>query len=142
LSTEVPLMLAQYLVNEYLAGNEHVMGLLQSTVVNIIPLVNPDGSEWDISDGRYKMWRKNRAKNSDGTFGVDLNRNYGYKWGGDGASASPGSDTYRGPEAFSEPETQVIKNFIENRKNITTLLTFHTFSELILYPWGHKYEGI
>ncbi len=142
LSTEIPLMLAQYLVAEYLAGNDHVIKLLESTVVNIIPLVNPDGSEYDIADGRYKMWRKNRSVNSNGTFGVDLNRNYGYGWGGEGASASPGSDTYRGPEAFSEPETQAIKDFVESRKNITTLLSFHTFSKLILYPWGHKYESI
>lgn len=141
-STEIPLMLAEYLVDQYTSGNKAIQQLLQSRIVYIIPMVNPDGVEWDISTGTYKMWRKNRMKNADGTFGVDLNRNYGYMWGGEGSSASPQSDIYRGPTPFSEPETQAIKAFIENRTNITTLLTFHTFSKLILYPWGHKYEGI
>lgn len=141
-STEVPLMLAQHLVEQYNAGNKSVLHLLQTRIVHIIPMVNPDGVEWDISTGAYKMWRKNRLKNSDGTMGVDLNRNYGFMWGGEGASASPGHDTYRGTAPFSEPETQAIKNFVENRKNITTLLSFHTFSKLILYPWGYKYDSI
>ena len=142
LSTEVPLMLAQYLVDEYNNGNKAVQTLLQTRVVNIIPMVNPDGVEWDISTGTYKMWRKNRNKNANGTYGIDLNRNYGYGWGGEGSSDSPSSDIYRGPTPFSEPETQAIKNFVETRKNITTLLSYHTFSKLILYPWGHKYESI
>ena len=141
-STEIPLMLAQYLVDEYNSGNKAIQQLLQTRIIHIIPMVNPDGVEWDISTGTYKMWRKNRTKNADGTFGVDLNRNYGYMWGGEGASANPSSDTYRGPTAFSEPETQAIKKFVEERTNITTLLSFHTFSKLILYPWGHKYDGI
>lgn len=141
-STEIPLLLAQYLVDQYNSGNEQIQQLLKTRIVHIIPMVNPDGVEWDISTGSYKMWRKNRTKNADGTFGVDLNRNYGYMWGGEGASANPNSDIYRGSKPFSEPETQAIKKFVEERKNITTLLTFHTFSELILYPWGHKYEGI
>lgn len=141
-STEIPLMLAQHLVEQYNAGNKAVQQLLQTRIVHIIPMVNPDGVEWDISTGSYKMWRKNRTKNSDNSYGVDLNRNYGYMWGGEGASPSPGSDTYRGPSAFSEPETQAIKKFVETRTNITTLLSFHTFSKLILYPWGHKYDSI
>ncbi|MES2768606.1 MAG: M14 family metallopeptidase, partial [Bdellovibrionota bacterium] len=141
-STEVPLMLAQYLVEQYNLGNKTIQNLLQTRIVHIIPMVNPDGVEWDISSGSYKMWRKNRIKNNDGTMGVDLNRNYGYKWGGEGSSNDPGSDIYRGPAPFSEPETQAIKNFVENRKNITTLLSFHTYSKLILYPWGHKYDSI
>jgi carboxypeptidase T len=142
LSTEVPLMLAEYLVNEYNNGNKAVKDLLETRVVHIIPMVNPDGAEWDISTGSYKMWRKNRSKNSDGTSGVDLNRNYGYGWGGEGSSDDPDSEIYRGPAPFSEPETQAIKNFVETHKNLTTLLTYHTYSKLILYPWGHKYDSI
>lgn len=142
LSVEIPLMLAQYLVNQYNAGQSRVINLLTNRDIHIIPVVNPDGMEFDIQDGKYKMWRKNRARNSNGTFGVDLNRNYGFQWGTGGSSSSPSSDTYKGPSAFSEPESQAIKKYIESHSNITTLLSFHTYSQLILYPWGHKYDGI
>jgi carboxypeptidase T len=47
-----------------------------------------------------------------------------------------------GPSAFSEPETRAIRDYVAAQKNITVLLSFHTFSQLILYPWGGKYEGI
>jgi carboxypeptidase T len=95
-----------------------------------------------VASGEYQLWRKNRRNNGDGSMGVDLNRNYGYGWGGDGASASPDDETYRGAKAFSEPETQNVKAFFDSHSNITIDLTFHTFSELILYPWGHTNEQI
>ena len=142
ISTEMPLMLAQYLVNEYQKGNADVKKYIENREITIIPLVNPDGVEYDISGANYKAWRKNRVKNKDGTYGVDLNRNYGYMWGTGGSSKSPNSDVYMGPKPFSEPETQSIRDYIDSHTNITTLLTFHTFSELILYPWGHKYDSI
>lgn len=142
LSMEMPLMLAQYLVEQYKAGNERIVGLMNSRDIHIIPMVNPDGAEFDIQDGSYKMWRKNRSRNANGTFGTDLNRNYSYKWGTGGSSTNPNSDTYMGTKPFSEPETINIKNYVEANTNITTLLSFHTYSQLILYPWGHKYDGI
>lgn len=142
LSTEIPMMLAQYLVKEFKAGNERIVSLLRSREIHIIPVVNPDGKTHDIATGRYKMWRKNRRANGNGTYGVDLNRNYSYQWGTTGTSDNPSSDVYRGTAPFSEPETQAIKNFIDTHTNLTILLTFHTFSELILYPWGHKYDSI
>lgn len=142
LSVETPLKVAQYLVDMYNAGDAKIMGLIDNRDIHIIPAVNPDGLEFDVSTGRYKYWRKNRSRNSDGTYGVDLNRNYAYGWGTGGSSTNPSSDVYMGPKAFSEPETQAIKNYIEANKNLSILLSFHTFSELILYPWGHVYEGI
>lgn len=142
LSVEMPLMLAQYLVNQFNAGNPRVVNLLNSRDIHIIPVVNPDGMEYDIQDGNYKMWRKNRKRNSNGTFGVDLNRNYGFQWGTGGSSTNPNNDTYMGTQPFSEPETLTIKNYVEAHPNITILLSFHTYSQLILYPWGHKYDGI
>lgn len=142
LSMEMPLMLAQHLVTQYKAGNERIVGLMNNRDIHIIPMVNPDGAEYDIQDGSYKMWRKNRSRNANGTFGTDLNRNYSYKWGTGGSSTNPNSDTYMGTKPFSEPETINIKNYVEAHTNITTLLSFHTYSQLILYPWGHKYDGI
>lgn len=142
LSVEMPLMLAQYLVNQYRAGNEKVVGLINSRDIHIIPVVNPDGMEYDIKDGSYKMWRKNRTRNANGTYGVDLNRNYSYQWGTGGSSSDPSSDTYKGTTPFSEVESTAIKNYVEANDNITILLSVHSFSKLILYPWGHKYAPI
>lgn len=143
LSIELPLYYIEYLLTEYAQGNPRIQNLVNGRDIHIIPMVNPDGAEYDISTtGSYKMWRKNRNLNSDGTYGVDLNRNYGYGWGGGGASTNTSSDTYRGTSAFSEPETQAIKKYVETHENITILLSFHTYSQLILYPWGHVYEGI
>lgn len=140
LSQEIPIMLAEYLLNN--KSDPTLSGLLQTRDIWIVPSVNPDGSEYDISGGQYKMWRKNRRDNGDGTRGVDLNRNYGYMWGTGGSSKDTDSDIYMGSQPFSEPETQVIKNFVESQPNTKILLTFHTYSELILYPWGHLFDPI
>ena len=140
LSTEVPLLLAKYLVDN--ASQPEIARLLDSRDVYFIPMVNPDGVEYDIDGGKYHMHRKNMAKNSDGSYGVDLNRNYAWGWGGGGASADPGDDTYRGPSAFSEPESRAVKAFVEARPNLKVLLSYHTFSELILYPWGGSDDQI
>ena len=142
LSVEMPLLWAQYLVTQFRGGNPRVIGLLNSRDVHIIPVVNPDGMEYDIKDGSYKMWRKNRSRNANGTYGVDLNRNYGYQWGTGGSSSDGNNETYMGPKAFSEIESTAIKNYVDTHTNITILLSFHSFSKLILYPWGHKYAGI
>ncbi|MGE3388234.1 MAG: M14 family metallopeptidase, partial [Bdellovibrionales bacterium] len=133
---------AERLINGYKNGDAEIRRLLQTRDIHIIPIVNPDGKEHDISTGDYKFWRKNRATINNAKQGVDLNRNYSYGWGGGGASSDPRSDTYRGPGPFSEPETQAIKKFIEVQHNISILLSFHTFSELILYPWGHTDDRI
>lgn len=142
LSVEMPLMWAQYLISHYRSGDARIVGLINSRDIHIIPTVNPDGMEYDIKDGSYKMWRKNRTRNSDGTSGVDLNRNYGFQWGTGGSSTDTNSEVYMGTKPFSEIETTAIKNYIEAHTNITVLLSFHSFSKLILYPWGHKYSGI
>jgi len=109
----------------------------------VIPNANPDGGEYDIEAGAYRWWRKNRRLNTDNTYGVDLNRNYGYNWGCCGGSSSvPGNDLYRGPAAFSEPETQVVRDFVLAHPDITVAITFHTYGELILYPFGYTYTDL
>lgn len=72
--------------------------------------------------------------------GVDPNRNYGGLWGGAGASAAPLYDTYRGAGPFSEPESQNIRELISDRQ-VTTLITNHTFSNLVLRPPGVRAQG-
>jgi carboxypeptidase T len=134
LSNEVPLALAGRLVDQ--RADADVAKLLATRDIYIIPLLNGDGAEYDVEGDKYHMHRKNMRDNGDGSFGVDLNRNYGWGWGGGGASPDPSDETYRGPSAFSEPETQAVKAFVEARPNLKVLLSYHTFSELVLYPWG------
>ncbi len=142
LSVEMGIELARYLVEEFRKKTPEVVRLIKSREIHIIPLVNPDGAEYDIEAGIYKSWRKNLRKNFNGSLGVDLNRNYSFKWGTGGSSSNPKSDVYKGPSPFSEPETQTIKKFIQTHENITICLSIHTFSQLILYPWGHTYSPI
>lgn len=96
LSVDTPLRLVKRMLEQYQAGDAKVIGLVDSRDIHVIPAVNPDGLEFDISTGKYKYWRKNRHNNSDGTFGVDLNRNYGYGWGTGGSSSDGNSDVRLG----------------------------------------------
>jgi len=140
LSTEVPLLIAGHIVDN--RADAEIARLLETRDIYFIPMVNPDGVEYDIEGGKYHMHRKNMAKNADGSTGVDLNRNYSWGWGGRGASSDPDDDTYRGPSAFSEPESRAVKAFVEARPNLKVMLSYHTFSELILYPWGGSDDSI
>lgn len=142
LSVETPLRLAEWVLNSYAGEDARIMALLDEREIHMIPAVNPDGLEFDIADGKYKTWRKNRKRNSDGTYGVDLNRNYSYKWGTGGSSSNPRSDTFKGPTPFSEPETQAIQKYVQSLTEAKILLSFHTFSKLILYPWGHTNDKV
>jgi hypothetical protein len=73
--------------------------------------------------------------------GVDPNRNYGGFWGGPGASADRTNETYRGPGPFSEPETRNVRDLVSKRQ-VTTLITNHTFSNLVLRPPGIQAQGL
>ncbi|TPW18008.1 MAG: carboxypeptidase T precursor, partial [Elusimicrobia bacterium] len=140
LSTEVPLLAAKWLAEHQ--DDPEVRRLLETRDVYFVPLLNPDGAEFDVEGGRYRWHRKNLRANEDGSQGVDLNRNYGFQWGGAGASTYPDDDTYRGPAAFSEPETLAVKAFVEARPNLKTMVSYHTYSELILYPWSYTDEPL
>lgn len=140
-STEIPVMFAEELLGRA-ATDSDIQSLLKRIEIYIIPIVNPDGAIHDIVGKNYKWWRKNRRQNQGGSYGVDLNRNYGFGWGTGGSSSSPTSDIYMGRTPFSEPETQAIRDFFTAHRNVTIALSFHTFSELILYPWGGRDEGV
>jgi carboxypeptidase T len=135
------LIFYMYYVLENYATNPQIKALVDSTELYFVPMINPDGyvHNQTIAPAGGGMWRKNRRNNLDGTFGVDLNRNYAYEWGGLGASANTNSDTYRGPSGFSEPETQAIKFFMQSHAFLFTL-NYHTFSNLLLYPYGYDYN--
>jgi murein tripeptide amidase MpaA len=105
-----------------------------------VPVVNPDGYEYNRSTNPSGggMWRKNRRVCEGGDYGVDLNRNFGYMWGYDNEGSSPycSDETYRGSAGFSEPETQVWRDFVNSRHFVMTLDN-HTYGNDLLYPWGY-----
>ncbi|MDD4003950.1 MAG: M14 family metallopeptidase [Elusimicrobiaceae bacterium] len=139
LSVELPLAFAQWLADN--SAKPEVKKLMQERDVFIIPMVNADGAEYDIAKGQYAWWRKNRAKlPNSSSIGVDLNRNYGWHWGGD--STNPGSETYQGPEAFSEPESSAVKNFFDTYTNMKIMISYHTYGQMVLYPWGDVYDQL
>ncbi len=128
-----------YLLENY-NKKADITTLVNSCEMYFIPCVNPDGYVYNqtTNPNGGGFWRKNRRDNGDGSFGVDLNRNYGYKWGFDnsGSSSSTSSDTYRGPSAFSEPETQMLRDFCVNYQ-FKIAINNHTYSNVFIYPWGY-----
>lgn len=140
LSVEVPLLFAVWLLEN--RNNAEVKNFIDTLDIYIQPMINPDGAEFDISTGKYQWWRKTRSPQSSGNFGVDPNRNYDSWWCQAGASNSPWADTYCGPSAFSEPETRAVRDFVKARPNLKTMISYHSYAELVLYPWGGKYEDI
>jgi len=136
ISVEVPLMLAKFLTDNY-NTNPDIQALVDNSEIWIVPIVNPDGLEYSIYVYRY--WRKNRRDNGDGTYGVDLNRNYAFRWGFDNLGSSPDSisQSFRGQSPFSEPETQAIHELV-SKHDFKALVSYHNFSQVILYPWGYK----
>jgi hypothetical protein len=103
----------------------------------VIPVENPDGYQYTFTTDRY--WRKNRRLNADGTYGVDLNRNYPAFWGFDDAGSSPmtTAETYRGAAPGSEPETQAIMAFHAAHPPALAV-SYHSYSGLVLYPYGFR----
>lgn len=120
--------------------DKDIKTLVNSTELFIVPCVNPDGYVYNqtTNPGGGGMWRKNRRNNGNGTYGVDINRNYGFMWGFNNTGSSPttSSDTYRGTAAFSEPETQVIRDFC-NSHNFTLSMDFHSYGNYCIYPFGY-----
>ena len=148
ITVEMTLYILHLLADNY-GADQQITDLVNSREVYIIFTTNPDGSEYDIATGSYRSWRKNRQPNAGSSYiGTDLNRNYGYKWGCcGGSSGSPSSDTYRGASAFSAPETQRIRDFINSRvvggkQQIKTSITFHSYAKLVLWPYGYTYTDV
>ncbi|MEJ6807284.1 MAG: M14 family zinc carboxypeptidase [Saprospiraceae bacterium] len=128
-----------YILENYESDAE-IKYLVDNTEMYFLPCVNPDGYLWNQStdpDGGG-LWRKNRYVDENGDVkGVDLNRNYGFEWGVDDQGSSPNAnnDTYRGPSAFSEPETKAVRDFA-NQHQFQIALNYHTFGNLLIHPWG------
>jgi len=128
-----------YLCSNY-GTDPQVTNLVDNREFYFVPVINVDGYEYNrqTAPNGGGMWRKNRRVNSNNTRGVDLNRNWGYMWGydNDGSSPNPYDETYRGESAFSEPETQVLREFI-NGRDFSIILNLHAYGDYMLYPWGY-----
>jgi hypothetical protein len=136
---------------QYGAGDPVAKYLLENRQIYLCPVVNPDGYVFNKrlldSTGSAGLWRKNLRDNNsnhvtDNSDGVDINRNYGYKWNFNnvGSSGTISSDTYRGTAAWSEPETQVQRDLVSALKP-TVSFSFHTYSDLYVHPWGWTTAG-
>jgi Zinc carboxypeptidase/Domain of unknown function (DUF5011)/GEVED domain/Secretion system C-terminal sorting domain/Fibronectin type III domain len=137
-----------YLLENY-NSDAGIKNLVDNHEMYFIPVANPDGLLWNqqIAPNGGGMQRKNLGPYNTGNNaarGVDLNRNYNYFWGSHaiyangtvGSSGTASSDVYRGPSAFSEPETQIVRDFSAT-KQFKTAMNHHASSNLI----PHAYNG-
>jgi hypothetical protein len=131
IGVEVALSILFSLVENY-TTNATVGWYVNSTQIWFVPMINPDGHVY-VEQGN--QWRKNRSPNPGGTFGTDLNRNFGHLWGLE-ASHNPPDDDYCGPYAFSENETQAISRLVVDHPPKITI-SYHSYGQYILYPWGN-----
>ncbi len=116
--------------------------LIDEREMHFIPMINPDGYVYNesIAPNGGGMHRKNRLDTNCGDGyqrGVDLNRNYGHEWGADnsGSSPNPCSSTFRGDSAFSEPETQAVRDYILSH-DFSNVLHYHSYSNVLIHSWG------
>jgi len=148
ISLEVAMAVLNHILDNY-GSDATITENVNNTQIWFIPLVNPNGHKV-VTDEYDVWWRKNiRDNNENGQFdnyddsgpdGVDPNRNYGFQWGNTGASNDWNSETYHGPEAFSEPEVQAMRDLLEAHHFIAGI-SYHSYSELVLFPFGYA-DGV
>ncbi|GAV41090.1 M14 family metallopeptidase [Streptomyces acidiscabies] len=141
ITPEMTRRLMHYYLDNY-KNDKRIRKIVDSTELWFLPSANPDGYDYTFKDASTRMWRKNlRDNNGDGVIatgdGVDLNRNFAYRWGYDdeGSSPNPTSETYRGTAPASEPETKALDSF-EKRIGFTYGINYHSAAQLLLYGVG------
>ena len=138
-------MTTMYLVEQLLtqySADPRVQVLVDAIDFYIVPIANPDGFAYTWTPGQ-RLWRKSKRVNEGSNcLGVDLNRNWGYAWGGGGSSSDPCSDVYHGTDAFSEPEVAAIRDAVlAVSDRLTAYWDLHSFGQQILSPWQYSYEA-
>ncbi len=132
---EMVLKMAKHLVDGY-GTDAEVTGLVDTRDIWLVPMVNPDGHAL-AEQGQNQRKNTNIVTGGKSRIGVDLNRNYGGpEWSHIGSSNNAESDTFHGKAGFSEPEVQAMRDLMRRIKP-TYLLTFHSFSNIVLWPWGY-----
>lgn len=132
IGNELAIKFIDYVINNY-RFNPKLKEALTRNTLYMVPCLNPDGFEY--SRNHFSFWRKNRRDNGDGSFGVDLNRNFAVKFR---HSMDTSVNTYSGPHAFSEPETCAIRDFVLTHSNITLALDYHSQGN-VFFP-AHKFN--
>lgn len=144
------LLFALRLCERYTAGGRIVFGpksysaarvrqVVQGLDLYLFPLVNPDGRAYVQSPTGDPWWRKNRRPGGGQPCrGVDLNRNFDFLWpSGIGSSSDPCDyQVYRGPGAFSEPETRNVRHLLDSAPHIAYFMDLHSYARELYYPWG------
>ena len=137
------------LLHGYLNSDSQTNQILGTSGIYFIPIVNWDSvkliSDTFAKNGRLDFIRKNRHESNQVNcvgedIGVDLNRNYGYKFGVDneGSENLPCSEDYRGPKAFSEAETRAIRDFVSALAHLNIALNFHAWGNLFVIPFNYS----
>jgi carboxypeptidase T len=148
MGTEMTLRILHWLVDGY-GIDPRITAIVDTREVWIVFLMNPDGAEFDIKNGHFHYWRKNRQPTpGSSAIGTDLNRNYGYKWGGGGrTSSNPQAITFRGSGAFSSPEARAMRDFlagrvVDGRQQIRAGISFHEYGRLVMWPYGYTKKNV
>jgi carboxypeptidase T len=148
MGVEMALHILHWLADGY-GTDPRITNIVNTREIWIVFMVNPDGAMRDIAGGTFHFWRKNRQPTPGTTsIGTDLNRNFGYRWGGGGrTSPNPQAITYRGPKAFSAPETRAMRDFLASRvidgvQQIRTAITFHEDGRLVMWPYGYTHANV
>lgn len=126
-----------YLLDQLVQHSEENKDILDFNDWVFVPFANPDGFIYSQNEDR--LWRKNRHVFNETCIGVDLNRNYPYAWSY--ISNSCPTTGHPGPYALSEPEVEANANFLLTFKyNLRLYLTVHTYGDLVLSPFGFKFD--
>lgn len=126
----------QQLMARYKRGEKKVRNWLQTRRLIIIPMLNPDGCRFDILGGVIKWWRYNRGVQRNGEIGIDLNRNWDFKWK-KYSYYRWGRIELPGRKPFSEPETAAIQKLSWRIRNLTGILDVHQSGSVVLTPWAY-----
>uniref|UniRef100_A0A0N5A8I9 Peptidase_M14 domain-containing protein n=1 Tax=Syphacia muris TaxID=451379 RepID=A0A0N5A8I9_9BILA len=127
---------ALYFIEKLVVDTKYI-NLLEAIDIVVISNMNPDGYEYSRRHDR--LWKKTRSKSSKRCYGVDLNRNFPFKWGYSGSSDNACSSVYHGPEALSEVESRNLAQFLDaNNDSIKAYVSLHSYGQNIIYPWGYE----
>lgn len=124
---------ARDLLEKAKAGEEWATAALDKVQIVFLPALNPDGLNTVMTEDR--MWRKNRNPNRGGSKGVDLNRNYGFKWGTCGMNSNQkSSEVYKGSSADSEPEV-LLAQALNKKLHFSLAISYHSYGDEVLMPY-------
>ncbi|EGO20001.1 hypothetical protein SERLADRAFT_352486 [Serpula lacrymans var. lacrymans S7.9] len=146
IATATSLYLAHALVANY-SEPRSISHLLDTYDFYIIPSPNPDGYHFTWHGDRF--WYKNRMANAPGSncVGVDMNRNWGYKWRPFAVSQSitkkkkhidPCSHWYPGSRPFEAPEVNNIANFVTTLPNLHAFIDLRSYGQMLSTPFSYS----